>query len=101
MTTATDPILEAILEERWHMASTAVEQFAGESKPSEVPSEDEIALIDAIRNMATRMVHEIGRNEEADLDALEFELLAEVEQHMLDFARRIETARAAEKAAAA
>lgn len=87
-------VLEAVLADRWHMATTDAQMFENESKPSSINSEAETNLIESIRLIATRMVHEVGNDEEGALDDLEFTLLGTIEEHMLDFARQIETARA-------
>ena len=89
-------MLEAILAERWHMATTDVAEFEGESAPSETTHEHMDAIITAVRSLGARMVHGIeSPDEEKALDKLEASCLAAVEAAVLEFARGVELARAA------
>lgn len=87
---------EAILEDRWHMATTELRQFEDESTLSECNSEALEAVLDGIRELATRMVHEIrGDQEESALDHIWYELEPMIEARIKQFARGIEAGRTA------
>jgi len=97
-----DEILDAIIEDRWRMATTRVIQFAEDSHPSETTSKDIDQLIDSIRRLAVRMVEDFGfEGEEPRLEALEYELLKTIEGRIKSWAREIERDRRQSRAAAA
>ncbi|MES2208912.1 MAG: hypothetical protein V4515_01840 [Chloroflexota bacterium] len=88
---------DALLDERWHMASTDVG-----TDGRYMPSRAEEDLIRGLRALAARMVHEIEDGDDASaLDDLEFEVLADIEERLKEFATTIEAAREVRRRAAA
>jgi hypothetical protein len=102
--TATDPILEAVLAERWHMATTDVREFVDKSVPREINSEAETDLIDARSGLSPRgwFTRSAASPRRATSTTWNSPSSRAIEEHILDFARQIETLRAdAQKPAAA
>jgi hypothetical protein len=90
-----------VLEERWHMATTELREFANESYPSECNSKAIESLSDAVRELAVRMVHELHDSEENALEALWGRCLDHVQSEITEFAVDIEATRAAKQNGAA
>lgn len=86
---------------RWDMAATTVQRLEGEPYPTgEAPSEQLVAIYDAVEELAVRMIREVYPEETRSLDTVRDGIMDEIERRLIDWAVQIETDRVTRAAAA-
>jgi hypothetical protein len=99
-TTAEDRILDAIINERWHMATTDVQQFVGEPGLRESNSEVMDKLYGSLEELAYRMCGEVSPSEQGEIPDVIDELLDRIESSLKTLGTLSELRRTGKAAAA-